>query len=308
VVGESLLPGATLAEVKDHLDREDRFHIEGTDGLLDFLTALTEEATRAMDGTWFDIDPRIRTCQVRLAAEGSAAAPYYVPVSEDLSRPGSTWYPTRGRTRFPRWWLVSVWYHEGVPGHHLQVATAAVAKDRLTRFQRTFGWTSGYGEGWALYAERLMDELGFLDDPAVEMGYLSAQAMRAVRVVLDIGLHLGLTVPPGRGALSGRAFDADSARAFLGERALLADDFAASEIDRYLGLPGQAISYKVGERVWLAGRDAARARLGDAFDLKAWHMHALRLGPMGLDPLRDELAAYGQSVPGSSRTSLGPHA
>ncbi|MEZ5116511.1 MAG: DUF885 domain-containing protein [Candidatus Nanopelagicales bacterium] len=292
VTAEAIEPGAAPADAKALLDREDRYQIEGTGPLLEFLTGLTAEATASMDGTWFDIDPRIRDCEVRLAPEGSAAAPYYVPVSEDLSRPGSTWYPTRGRTRFPRWWLVSVWYHESVPGHHLQFGTAAVERERLSRFQRTFGFTSGYGEGWALYAERLMDELGFLADPSVQLGYLSAQAMRAARVVLDIGLHLGLTFPPGQGDLSGTRFDAASAAAFLSERALLDADFAASEIDRYLGIPGQAISYKVGERVWLAARDEARARLGDAFDLKDWHMHALRLGPMGLDPFATEMASY----------------
>jgi uncharacterized protein (DUF885 family) len=245
-----------------------------------------------MEGRYFDIDPRIRHCDVKLAAEGGAAAPYYVPPSEDLSRPGSTWYPTLGHTTFPKWWAVSVWYHEAVPGHHLQCATSTLQRDRQSRFQRLAGWTSGYGEGWALYAERLMDELGYFDDPGIEMGYLSNQALRAARVVLDIGAHLHLPIPVGRGGLSGRVFDRSSMVAFLAEQALLADDFAQSEADRYLGLPGQAISYKVGERVWLDTRESARRRLGAAFDLKHWHSYGLRLGPMGLDPFAELMGGY----------------
>lgn len=291
-VGRTIVPGGSLKAIHEALNIDSAFHIEGTDALLEYLSHLTSSATTAMDGRYFDIDPQIRECGVRLAAEGSAAAPYYIPPSEDLSRPGCTWYPTRGQNRFPRWWLTSVWYHEGVPGHHLQCGVATIERERLSRFQRTFGWTSGYGEGWALYAERLMQELGYFDEPSIELGYLSAQAMRAARIVLDIGLHLNLEIPAGRTDVPGRHFTAESATAFLAEKAWLDNDFAASEINRYLGLPGQAISYKVGERVFLRAREAARTRLGDAFDLKDWHMHVLRLGPMGLDPFEVELAAY----------------
>ena len=290
-VAQRLLPGASsLVEVKEFLDSSPDHTVTGVDAVLAFLEGLTARATEAMEGTYFDIDPRVRTCEVRVAAEGSAAAPYYVPPSEDLSRPGSTWYPTLGRTVFPAWWLASVWYHESVPGHHLQCSTTVLERERLSRFQRTLGWTSGYGEGWALYAERLMDELGFFSDPGQEMGFLSTQAMRAVRVVVDIGLHLGLSVPEGQGDRSGRAVDHDLAVEMLMQVALLDRDFAESEVDRYLGIPGQAISYKVGERVWLEARADARAVSGDDFDLKRWHAQALRLGPLGLDPFREEMA------------------
>jgi uncharacterized protein (DUF885 family) len=173
-----------------------------------------------------------------------------------------------------------------------------VLADTLCRFRRNT-IVSAHIEGWALYAERLMDELGYFDTPAVELGYLSAQAMRAVRVILDIGLHLDLPVPGGvdpalleavPGLAPGSRWDRDTARQFLSVRGLLPDYFAASEVDRYLGLPGQAISYKVGERAWLAARDAARSAAGDTFDLKAWHMRALALGSVGLDLLGELLA------------------
>ncbi len=148
-----------------------------------------------LDGVHFDIPEPVKTVEAMIAPPGGAAAMYYTPPAEDFSRPGRTWYPTQGRTRFPLWGEVSIAYHEGVPGHHLQVAQVVFLADQLTRFQRTIGWTSGHGEGWALYAERLMGELGYLDVPDYELGMLRAQAMRSVRVVVDIGMHLELPIP-----------------------------------------------------------------------------------------------------------------
>jgi uncharacterized protein (DUF885 family) len=162
--------------------------------------------------------------------------------------------------------------------------------DSLSRYQRTLAGTSGHAEGWALYAERLMGELGFLDDPAYELGMLRAQAMRAVRVVVDLGMHLGLRIPDHERYHPGEVWTPELALPFVIERSKFPQAFMASEVDRYLGLPAQAISYKVGERVWLRARDDARARLGDAFDLKAFHRAALDLGPMGLAQLETELA------------------
>jgi uncharacterized protein (DUF885 family) len=184
---------------------------------------------------------------------------------------------------------VSIAYHEGVPGHHLQVAQVVYLAEQLTRFQRTLGWTSGHGEGWALYAERLMGELGYLDVPDYELGMLRAQAMRSVRVVVDIGMHLELPIPDDERYHPGERWTPALALPFVIERSYFPPEFMASEVDRYLGWPGQAISYKVGERVWLGARDEARARHGADFDLKAFHAAALDLGPLGLDQLRREL-------------------
>jgi len=164
--------------------------------------------------------------------------------------------------------------------------------DSLTRFQRLDGFTSGHGEGWALYAERLMDELGYLDHPAYELGMLSAQAMRAVRVIVDIGMHLELAIPANERYHPGERWTPGLALPFVIERSCFPANFMSSEVDRYLGLPGQAISYKVGERVWLQARDEAKARKGATFDLKAFHRYALDLGGMGLDQLERELAHY----------------
>jgi uncharacterized protein (DUF885 family) len=192
------------------------------------------------------------------------------------------------------WNLVSTWYHEGVPGHHLQLAQWAYVAPQLSTYQASIGSVGANVEGWALYAETLMDELGYLADPGARLGYLDAQQMRAVRVVVDIGMHLELAVPDdAEGSLAahrGRPWTPELARDFFGENSGREPAFLDSELVRYLGLPGQAISYKLGERAWLAGREAARRRRGDAFDLKAWHMAALSQGSLGLDDLAAELA------------------
>ena len=286
-VGEKILPGAkSLQEVAEFCEQDSLHQINGEENLLQALKDFTENSIVAVDGKYFDIDPRMRFCDARLAPEGSAAAPYYIPPSEDFSRPGITWYPTLGSTRFNFWHIASTWYHEAVPGHHLQCATAILEKDRLSRFQRTEGWISGYGEGWALYAERFMDEIGGFADPRYELGFLSGQALRAARVVVDIGMHLKLP------NFSGGIWDAESAVELLVSQAMVEREYARSEVDRYLSWPGQAISYKVGEKVWLEVREAAKARLESNFDMKSFHNYALKIGPMGLDALRAEIAEF----------------
>jgi uncharacterized protein (DUF885 family) len=287
VAAKKLYPdAATLREVADRLEKDPRYIVEGEDELIRRLKEFIEIAVERLDGKEFDIDPRIRNCDARLAPEGSASAAYYMGPSEDLSRPGTTWFPTMGRKTFGWWHIVSTWYHEAVPGHHLQIATSMVNADRLNRFQRNRVFVSGYSEGWALYAERLMDELGAFEDPGFEMGYLSAQGLRAARVVVDIGMHCGYK------DFDGNVWNADSAFKILHERALLDDISARSEVDRYLGWPGQAISYKVGERFWMEARESAKVRLGSRFELKKFHAFALGLGPMGLDPFQREMALW----------------
>ena len=287
VLAEQIKPGVkSLREVADALDHDPRYVIKGKERVIKFLQDFTDTAMKRMDGEFFEIDERIKICEARLAPEGSASAPYYNPPSEDLSRPGTTWIPMLGKDEVSSWHLVSTWYHEAVPGHHLQVATVTIEKERLTRFQRTAAWISGYGEGWALYAERFMNELGAFDEPGIEMGYLSAQALRAARIVVDIGMHLGYT------DFDGNVWNAESSCKLLNEQALLDEAHSRSETDRYLGWPGQAISYKVGERVWMAAREDARRRLGSAFNMKRFHTYALKIGPMGLDPFAAEMAAW----------------
>ena len=286
-VAAQIKPDAkTLREVADYLDNAPEYKIHGKEAIIKKLLDFTQAAVTQLDGTHFDIDDRMKFCDARLAPEGSASAPYYMSPSEDMSRPGTTWLPLLGKDEVSWWHLASTWYHEAVPGHHLQVATSVLERDRLSRFQRFGAWISGYGEGWALYAERFMDDLGAFDEPGIEMGFLSAQALRATRIVIDIGMHLGYTDE------NGRVWDAVSGREALMNKALLDEHHATSETDRYLGWPGQAISYKVGEREWIAARENAKKRLGSEFSLKRFHAHALKIGPMGLDTFGQELALW----------------
>lgn len=302
-IARTVAPDATtLQEVAHVLDNDPKQLIHGEEAMVARLKQIVEEATVALDGTHFEIDPRVRFCDVRIAPPGSGGAAYYISPSEDLSRPGTSWFPTLGATSFPLWREVSTWYHEAIPGHHLENATAIVSIDRQSRFHRLEGWMSGYGEGWALYAERFMDELGFFSNPADELGYLSNNGLRAARVVVDIGAHLGLPVPQDFGVLKdfgdvgGKAWTPEMMVAVLEERAMLDHAMAVTEVDRYLGWPAQAISYKVGERVWLRARESARTIAGDRFDLKAFHTYALKNGPLGLDLFEAEMKRWAESL------------
>lgn len=284
-----ILPGAGPWEALKHLD-EHGTHIEGVDEVQAWLQGLMDEAIENLDGTHFELAERVKRVESMIAPSGGAAAPYYTNPSEDFSRPGRTWLPTMGQTRFPVYDLVSTWYHEGVPGHHLQLAQWTHVSDQLSRYQASIGLVSANCEGWALYAERLMDELGYLKDAEQRLGYLDAQMMRATRVIVDIGMHLGLEIPADSPFHPGERWTPDLAQEFFGLHSGRPADFVESELTRYLSMPGQAIGYKLGERAWLLGRDNARAAHGDSFDLKAWHMAALSQGSLGLDDLVDELS------------------
>ncbi|WP_434599546.1 DUF885 domain-containing protein [Streptomyces sp. A5-4] len=288
---QKVLPGAaTPWEALKHLDEHGE-HIEGVDAVQSWLQTVMDEAMDALDGTHFELADRVRKVESHIAPPGGAAAPYYTSPSEDFTRPGRTWLPTMGATRFPVYDLLSTWYHEGVPGHHLQLAQWVHVAEDLSRYQATVGAVSANCEGWALYAERLMDELGFLNTPERRLGYLDAQMMRAIRVVVDIGMHLELEIPTASPFHPGERWTPALAQEFFGLHCSRPADFIESELTRYLSMPGQAIGYKLGERAWLLGRENARRAHGESFDAKAWHMAALSLGSLGLDDLVEELSA-----------------
>lgn len=287
---ERILPGAGFDAVRDLLINDPNRSIHGVDAYRSWLQYVTDEAIDGLSGREFDIPASIARCEVRIPPEGSAAAAYYTPPSEDLQRPGRTWFPTVGRKRFPTWDEVSTVYHEAVPGHHLQGATIRLVP--LTRAHK-LGFMSAHGEGWALYSERLMDELGWFRTPETRLGFLCAHAFRAARVVVDIGLHTGRRIPKGHPG-AGQAWTYEHAIDFIVRAGGMDRDKAESEVLRYLSWPSQATAYKLGERTWLAGRDAAQkaaAAAGRNFDRKAWHAGSLALGPLGLRRLGTELAA-----------------
>lgn len=286
-VALQIKPDATsLVEVADYLNQHEDYVVNGSANLKKYLDNLTKNAIKDLNGKYFTIPASIKNCTVTLDEITIDESPYYMSPSDDLVRPGSTVYPTLGRETFTLWENVSTWYHESVPGHHMQIATSVLNKETLTTYQRGDAWNSGYGEGWALYSETLMDELGYFKDPGHKMGYLMCQAMRAGRLVVDIGMHLGYEAAPGE------KWDIENAVDFMVERALLKRGYAESEIKRYICWAGQAVSYKLGEKVWMKSREDARKRLGDKFNIKKFHMYALNLGPMGLTMLEEELAAW----------------
>ena len=285
-----ILPGAGVAEAVAHLDADPSTRIGCKEDFRDWMQELADRTLADMDGVHFDIPEEIRRIECCLAPTNDGGI-YYTGPSEDFTRPGRMWWSVPDdQTTFSSWREVTTVFHEGVPGHHLQVGQTAVRRDLLNRWQRSMCWVSGHGEGWALYAERLMDDLGYLADPADRLGMLDGQSMRAARVIVDIGMHLELTVPDNPfGFHPGATWTPALGREFMGAHSL--DDPAVIdfEVKRYLGWPGQAPSYKVGERIWLEARDRARARAGSDFDLKAFHRAALDLGSLGLDPLTTAL-------------------
>ena len=282
--------GQTLADAVAVLDADPARLIRGRDALRDWMQGFADATIAELDGRHFDIPAPARRIEARIAPTSDGGI-YYTGPSEDWSRPGRMWWALPvGLEEFATWKEISTIYHEGVPGHHLQVAQSVFERERLNRWQRLMSWVSGHGEGWALYAERLMDELGYLADPGNRLGMLDGQLLRAARVVVDIGVHLELRIPGDSRWHPGDVWDAELAWEFLRARSQMDDDMLRFELDRYLGWPGQAPSYKLGERIWLQAREEARQRKGASFDLKEFHSQALALGSLGLDPLREALA------------------
>jgi uncharacterized protein (DUF885 family) len=288
-VAETIAPGQGLAGAMAALDADETRIIRGRDALQRWLQETADRAMAALDGVHFDIPEPVKRIEGRLTAT-SGEGVYYTGPTEDFSRPGRMWWSLpEGLTDMTTWRETTTVFHEGVPGHHLQIACTVLNAATFNRWQRLLNDCSGHAEGWGLYAERLMGELGFLDDPGDRLGMLNAQAMRAARVVLDIGIHLDLPIPAGVGIDADR-WSYDVALQFLREHVSMEEEMLVDQLHRYLGWPGQAPSYKVGERVFLTCREEARRRAGAGFDLKEWHRAVLDLGPLGLGPLAAELA------------------
>ncbi|WP_298747577.1 DUF885 domain-containing protein [uncultured Serinicoccus sp.] len=280
---EAVRPGAGVEEAVAILDADPRYALEGTEALREWMQVRADEAVAELAGTQFDVPEPVRRIECMIAPSQTGGI-YYTGPSEDFTRPGRMWWSVpKGVTRFSTWRELTTVYHEGVPGHHLQIAQTVYRSELLNRWRRLASWTSGHGEGWALYAEWLMADLGHMDDPGNRMGLLGGQSLRAARVVIDIGVHCGFEAPAEVG---GGEWTYDKAWRFLTAHAHENEESLRFELDRYLGWPGQAPSYKIGERLWLELREECRRREGDDFDLKAFHRRALDIGGVGLDTLR----------------------
>ena len=283
-IANQIKPGASVLEAIAFLDTDPSRKLHGTDALQKWMQETSNRAVAELSQSQFDIPDEIKTieCMIAPTQEGGI---YYTGPTDDFSRPGRMWWSVPvGVTEFDTWRELTTVYHEGVPGHHLQIGQAVYNRAKLNTWRRQLAGTSGHAEGWALYAERLMEQLGYLDDPADRLGMLDGQRMRAARVVLDIGVHLEKQVPDGSGPWTAKyAFD------FMGKNVNMNDSFVKFEVNRYLGWPGQAPAYKVGQRIWERLRDTAKEREGDAFSIKEFHRKALDLGGVGLDTLQEAL-------------------
>lgn len=289
VAAEISGPGTTVEQAMADLDADPARQLHGTAALQEWMQRISDRAVTELGADHFDIPEPVRELECHIAPTQNGGI-YYTPPSEDFSRPGRMWWSVPPSVEvFNTWRETTTVYHEGVPGHHLQLGQTIFRSQLLNRWRRLACWVSGHGEGWALYAEKLMEELGYLEDPGDRMGMLDAQRFRAARVVLDIGVHLQLPCPEEWG---GGTWDAAKAWPFLQANANMPEDFLRFELDRYLGWPGQAPSYKVGERLWLDMRRDAQAAAqgrGETFDQKGFHRRALDIGSVGLDVLRSAL-------------------
>ena len=288
-VAQQILPGATLSEVLEVLatDPDRAAHSQGE--FRDLMQARLESALTDLEGVHFDVPEPIRRVEVRMTPPGGALGAYYMGPSEDFKRPGTVWWSKGDLTVIPLFDEVSTAYHEGFPGHHLQGGLQMTAGDRVTRFQKLLVWYSGSGEGWALYAEDLMEELGYLEKPDYLMGKLAAEMLRACRIVIDIGVHLDLLIPADQPFHPGERWSFDAAVEMLHGWAAQGPELALSEANRYFGWPAQAIAYKIGQQTIRDLRAEAQQRDGSGFDPRAFHARMLEVGSPSLRLLKDHM-------------------
>ncbi|MFC6317584.1 DUF885 domain-containing protein [Corynebacterium gerontici] len=268
--------GTSVQEAMQRLNQEERYTVHGVEALKAWMQERSDEALNALAGEHFDIEGPARQLECCIDPAGTGGI-FYTPPSADFSRPGRMWWSVpAGQEEFHTWQELTTVYHEGVPGHHLQCSAAM--QQPLNTFRRIACWNSGHGEGWALYAEQLMAELGYHEDPATRMGLLDAQRLRAARVVLDIGFHLGLPNPDGG------EWDYEYAWEFLATHSSMDVPNRRFELMRYLGWPGQAPSYALGQRLWEQLRDDA---LAQGMSLREFHSKALAVGSVPMSILRE---------------------
>ncbi|MBK6514045.1 MAG: DUF885 domain-containing protein [Polyangiaceae bacterium] len=296
-VAARIAPGKDVASVIRSLQSSPEQLVPRAEDFLELMRARQQAALSDLMGKHFEVPEPVRRIDVKLAPAGGALGAYYVPPSDGFTRPGTVYYAPAPGEPFTIFSEITTAYHEGFPGHHLQCGLQVYLAERLSRLHRLFVVCSGYAEGWALYAEQLMDELGYLDRPEYVLGMHMAKLFRAIRVVVDLGMHLGLSIPRSFDFHPGEVWTGELCVEMLTQRGFIPADFAKSEATRYLGWPGQAISYKVGERVMLELRQEARRALGDAFDLRAFHEVVLGSGSVGLAHLQQLVRASFSASP-----------
>jgi len=270
--------GESLGTLLPRLRTDPRYTYRTSQEIIDTADAVVARARAAM-GDWFG----------RLPEAGLVVQPYpefrqrsgapgqYQPAPDDGARPAIFLINPSEPTRQSRAHGETLAMHEGIPGHHLQVGLARERADLHPLSRNAF--SSGFGEGWALYAERLGEEMGLYSGDLGRMGLLASEAWRAARMVLDAGLHL-------------QGWTREQALAYLKEHTLVAPRVAEGEIDRYISWPGQAPSYMIGRQEILRLREHARGALGDRFDIRAFHDRVLEDGTVPLAALRTKIETW----------------
>ena len=251
---------------------------EGRDQILADYQAILDEVSEGLE-PYFDVTPKAGLEVKRIAEfkEKTSPGAYYEPPAMDGSRPGVFYANLYDIKATPRYGMRTLAYHEGVPGHHFQLAIQQ-QQDDLPFFRRIIP-SVAYSEGWALYAERLAWELGFQDDPYDNIGRLQAELFRAVRLVVDTGIHY-------------KRWNREQAIDYMISNTGMAESDVIAEIERYFVMPGQALAYKVGMTKLLELRDLARAELGEQFDIRKFHNVVLTNGSVPLDILEDLVMQY----------------
>jgi uncharacterized protein (DUF885 family) len=259
----------------DALRTDPRFYYKEPAELLAGYGVLRQRVTSALP-LLFAVKPKatfeVRPVEAFLAPSEPAAS--YMRGSADGKRPGVFYVNTHDLASRPTYLMEALYLHEAEPGHHLQGAIAQEATG-LPRFRR-FAYDTAYGEGWALYAESLGHDLGLYTDPHSAFGALSNEMWRAVRLVVDTGIH-------SKGWTREQAIDYFRAHTALGETDI------AVEVDRYIAMPGHALAYKVGQLEILRLRQRAQQKLGLRFDIRAFHSLVLESGPLPLDVLQSKV-------------------
>jgi uncharacterized protein (DUF885 family) len=282
-VGGRLFGLTDVADVLDRLRTDPGLrYATGEDIMADAREAFA--AGKAAMAEWFGRLPQ-SDCAIEevpdfLAADSPSA--YYFPPAGDGSRGGTYYVNTHAPEDKARYETASIAFHEAIPGHHLQLAIATELTD-VPRFRRFSLANTAYVEGWGLYAERLAEDMGLYRNDMERIGMLAADSLRACRLVVDTGLH-------ALGWNRQRAID------FMAANSPISVEEVTVEVDRYIGMPGQALAYKLGQREILRLRASAQARLGDAFDFRGFHDAVLTCGAVRLPILAELVDAWVQSV------------
>jgi uncharacterized protein (DUF885 family) len=272
-----------LAAFFKFIREDDRFYYPDTpEGRAAYLKDAADmiDTIRGRLDAWFGLQPKA-SLEVRAVEafreKGSPSAFYNAPAL-DGSRPGIFYANLSNMRGRPRYGLETLAYHEGIPGHHMQIAIAQELQG-VPSLQRFMGGYTAYVEGWALYTELLAKEMGLFQDPYSDFGRLSAELWRAIRLVVDTGLHA-------------KRWTRDQAIRYFTDNSAMDKDAAAREIDRYIGWPGQAVAYKIGMMHILELRARARNHMGDRFDIRGFHDTVLRQGQLPLGLLTEEVERW----------------